>query len=100
MTLITDGYIQIAENVFVVDDGSASFRKSFGENASEFLAGLYRKYEPERYAFEQFGDYILCAYEYQISDEDSKILTQRAPFFIGEDGAAWLVVYERSAFRP
>lgn len=97
MTSITDGCIQLEENVFVTDTFSDSFRKSFGENAAEFLAELHTKYVPVRLAIKGPGPDLLVVYTYRIDAEDAEILTQRAPLCIGEDGAAYIVVWETEA---
>ncbi|MFE0302935.1 MULTISPECIES: hypothetical protein [Bacillus] len=89
-----DECIQLEENVFVTDTYSDSFRKSFGENAAEFLADLHAKYVPDRLVIKGPGPDLLVVYTYRINAEDKEILTQRAPFCIGEDGAAYLVVWE------
>lgn len=94
MALYADGCIQLEEGVFVTDTYGYSFRKSFGENAAEFLAHLHAKYVPDRLTIEGPGPDLLCVYWYRIDAEDMEILTQRAPFCIGEDGAAYLVVWE------
>lgn len=92
MTLITDGCIQLEENVFVTDTFSDSFRKSYGENAAKFLADLHAKYVPDRTAIKGPGPDILVVYTYWIDAEYMEILTQRAPLCIGEDGVK---VYRR-----
>lgn len=94
MSLDITGCIQLEENVFVTDTFSDSFQKSFGENAAEFLADLHAKYVPDRLAIEGPGPDLLCVYTYRIDAEDAEILIQRAPLCIGEDGAAYIVVWE------
>ncbi|WP_162860218.1 hypothetical protein [Bacillus safensis] len=40
------------------------------------------------------GPDLLGVYTYRIDAEDTEILTKRAPLCIGEDGAAYIVVWE------
>ncbi len=95
MTPITDGCIQLEESVFVTDTFSESFRKSFGENAAEFLADFHAKYVPERIVIDMPCPDLLGVYTYRIDAEYTEILTKRAPLCIGEYGAAYIVVWER-----
>ncbi|MEK5298635.1 hypothetical protein [Bacillus sp. FSL R5-0659] len=94
-----DECIQLEENVFVTDTFSDSFRKSFGDNAAEFLADLHAKYVPDRIAIKGPGPDLLVVYTYRVDSGDKEILSQRAPLCIGEDGAAYIVVWETEG-RP
>ncbi|MEK4789503.1 hypothetical protein [Bacillus sp. FSL K6-2971] len=89
-----DRCIQIAENVFVSDDSSDSFRESFGENASEVLASLYTKYVPDRIPTEQFSGSLLCVYLYNVDSADLKMWVQKAPLYVGDYGQVCLIVWE------
>ncbi|WP_249669582.1 hypothetical protein [Bacillus altitudinis] len=92
-----DRCIQIAENVYVSDDSSDSFRESFGENASEVLASLYTKYVPDRIPAEQISGSLLCVYLYSVDSDDLKMWVQKAPLFVGDYGQVCLIVWETEA---
>ncbi|MGI1828775.1 hypothetical protein ACRPLG_02775 [Bacillus safensis] len=100
MTLDITGCFKLAENVYVSGSTSRNIRKSLGDKASEILTHIHESYAAERVAIESFDDFSLCVYTYRINAQDSKIMTQQLPGYVGEDGSLSIVVWETEVIRP